>query len=308
MKITRREFAKELSGLGVGGMLAFAGCSPQEKEKALAETQPDDRSTVGQARLRRLGKTGLVLSSVGFGAQRTRDADLIRYALDQGMNHIETAWGYGFGRPGNSCECIGKAIAGRRDSVCLAVAYEAAAPPTSKAWLANQFDQTLRDLGTDHIDVFLWHHPGGTVNNRELTLKESQALVAAGDRVDLMLKWKAEGKIRWCGVTTHSEQPEWLKFMIDAGLYDVAVVAFNYQSPKGIGRAMEEASRKGIGLIAMKTQSPNYLDGEATIGNAPDHRKALSWVLSKDYVTAAIPGMTTRSQVDLNLEIMRSTA
>ena len=55
----------------------------------------------------------------------------------------------------------------------------------------------------------------------------------------------------------------------------------------------------------MKTQSPNYLQ-TATIGDAPDHRKALSWVLSKDYITAAIPGMTTRNQVDLNLQTMHS--
>ena len=302
MKIRRREFTRKVAGLGVGGMLAFAGYGQTEEER------PNKRSTGGQTHLRRLGKTGLVLSSVGFGAQRTRDADLIRYALDQGMTHIETAWSYGFGRPGNSCECIGKAIAGRRDSVCLAVAYEAAPPPTSKAWLSNQFEQTLRDLATDHIDVFLWHHPGGMVKNHELTLRESQALVAAGERVDLMLKWKKEGKIRWCGVTTHSEQPEWLKFVVASELYDVALVAFNYKSPKGVAEAMQAASQKGIGLIAMKTQSPNYLDGEATIGNAPDHREALKWVLSKHYITAAIPGMTTRSQVDLNLKTMGSTA
>jgi len=305
MKITRREFTKELCGLGVGGMLAAAGYASPEEKKSLSETRGDKRSTLGQMKLRRLGKTDLMLSSVGFGAQRTRDADLIRYALDQGMTHIETAWGYGFGRPGNSCECIGKAIAGRRDSVCLAVAYEAAAPPTSKAWLPNQFEQTLRDLGTDRIDVFLWHHPGGgSINNSQLTVEQSQALIAAGERTDLMLKWKKEGKIRWCGVTTHSEQPQWLSFVVASGLYDVAVVAFNYKSPMAVAQAMQEASQKGIGLIAMKTQSPNYLDGEATIGNAPDHREALKWVLSKDYITAAIPGMTTRSQVDLNLKTM----
>jgi len=309
MKITRREFTKKLGGLGIGGMIALEGYSSGAEEKALSETPPDKRSTAGQTKLRRLGKTGLMLSSVGFGAQRTRDADLVRYALDQGMNHIETAWSYGFGRPGNSCECIGKAIAGRRDSVCLAVAYSTEASPTSKAWLPNQFEQTLRDLGTDHIEVFLWHHPGGgSINNSQLTLQQSQALVAAGERVDLMLKWKKEGKIRWCGVTAHSEQVEWLKFVAESKLYDVAVVAFNYNSTTAVAQAMQETSRAGVGLIAMKTQSPNYVDGEAQIGNAPDHRQALSWVLAKDYVTAAIPGMTTRSQVDLNLKTMSSMA
>ena len=308
MKLTRREFTKKLGGLGVVGLLGLEARGSQETEKPLSETPHEKPGAVGQPRLRRLGRTGLMLSAVGFGAQRTRDADLIRYALDQGMTHIETAWSYGFGRPGNSAECIGKAIAGRRDSVCLAVAYEAAPPPTSKVWLPHQFEQTLRDLGTDHIDIFLWHHPGGTVNNHELTLSESQALVAAGERVDLMLKWKKEGKLRWCGVTTHGEQTQWLKFVAESGLYDVAVVAFNYQSPKAVAAAMQAAAHQGIGLIAMKTQSPNYLEGEAAIGSAPDHRAALKWVLTRDYLTAAIPGMTTRSQVDLNLQTMGSTA
>ena len=120
-----------------------------------------------------------------------------------------------------------------------------------------------------------------------------------------MRKWKAEGKIRWCGVTCHDEQVEWLKFVVASGIYRVAIVAFNYNSRKQIGDAMRDASRKGIGLVAMKTQSPNYLK-TATIGDAPDHRKALDWVLSKDYITAAIPGMTTRNQVDLNVQTMHS--
>lgn len=290
-------------------MLAFGGGRLAGEEKAISGTGPEKQSAVGQTKLRRLGKTGLMLSPVGIGAQRTRDADLIRYALDHGMNHIETAWSYGFGRPGNSCECIGKAIAGRRDSVCLAVAYEAAPRPESKAWLANQFEQTLRDLGTDRIDIFLWHDQSGQImNNHQTTFKENQALVADGDRVDLMLQWKRAGKIRFCGLTTHFEQPECLRFAQQSQHYDVAVVAFNYKSPAAIAKALQEASQKGIGLIAMKTQSPNYLNGEATIGDAPDHRAALSWVLSKDYITAAIPGMTTRSQVDLNVKIMNSMA
>ena len=248
-----------------------------------------------------------MLSPLGFGAQHTRDADLLRGALDRGVNLIETAFAYGFGKAGNSCECIGKALAGKRDLVCLAVAYQAEPKPTSKIWVANQFEQTLRDLKTDHIDVFLWHHPGGgSINKSEMSLAESQALVAAGERVDLMLKWKQQGKLRWCGITTHSEQAEWLDFVAGSKLYDVAVVGFNYKSSSSIVRAMEEASRKGVGLICMKTQSPDYSDGEHKIGGAPDHRKALRWVLSRHYVTAAIPGMTEPGHLDLNLQTWAS--
>ena len=164
MNITRRKFAKTLGGASLGGLLALGGCSPQgETKPGIGAGQP---SANAQPDLRRLGRTGLLLSRVGFGAQHTRDPDLIRYALDRGINHIETAWAYGFGRPGNSCECVGKAIAGRRDSVCLAVAYSVDPVVTKRAEVASQFDQTLRDLGTDHIEVFLWHHPGGgSINN-----------------------------------------------------------------------------------------------------------------------------------------------
>ena len=293
-QITRREFSKKLGQIGLGmGAIALTGCGPHAG---------------GQTKLRKLGRTDLVLSPLGFGAHHTRDAELIRSALDRGVNLIETAFAYGFGKAGSSCQCIGKAIAGKRDSVCLAVAYQAEPKPTSKIWIANQFEQTLRDLGTDHIDIFLWHHPGGgSINNSELTLKESQALVAEGERVELMLKWKQEGKFRWCGITTHSEQPEWLKFVAESKLYDVAVVGFNYKSSGAIVKAMADAAHKGVGLICMKTQSPAYFEGEHRIGSAPDHQKALNWVLSKPFVTAAIPGMTARTQVEMNLKTMTST-
>ena len=188
-RITRRTFTRQLGRIGVGmGALALTGCGPRSGE---------------HAKRRKLGRTDLVLSPLGFGAQHTRDSDLIRHALDQGVNLIETAFAYGFGKAGNSCQCIGKAIAGKRDSVCLAV-------------------------------------------------------------------------------------------------------AFHYKSPRAIVKAMEQAALKGVGLICMKTQSPDYSDGEHKIGGAPDHRKALDWVISRPYVTAAIPGMTERSQLALNVQTLAS--
>lgn len=298
-QITRRDFTRRLGRLGIGAsVLGLAGCGAREQGKTGQAAGP-----------RKLGRTDIVISPLGFGAQHTRDANLIRAALDHGVNLVETAFAYGFGKAGNSCQCVGKAIAGKRDSVCVAVAFQAEPKPTSKIGVVKQFEQTLRDLQTDHIDVFLWHHPGGgSINHSELSLSDSKALVADGERVDLMLKWKQEGKLRWCGITTHSEQRDWLKFVADSKVYDVAVVGFNYSSSGRVIKAMEDASRKGVGLICMKTQSPDYAEGEHKIGGAPDHRKALNWVLSKDYVTAAIPGMSQRSQLDLNVQTLAALA
>jgi predicted aldo/keto reductase-like oxidoreductase len=279
MKINRRNFLKIIAGAGFG--VIATGCT-KNSQKPTKEIW-----------LRQLGRTDLQLTPVGFGAQHTRDNNLIRYAIDQGINHIETAWGYGFGQPGNSCESIGKALGGLRDKVYLFVAYFGGAPRTSNGWVGNQFEQTLRDLATDYVDVFLWHQP------------DSIEKITRGEHIDQMEKWKSEGKIRWCGITAHENQDIYLKHLAESSIYDVAVVAFNYNSPPGLIQSLEEAAHKGVGIVAMKTQSPNYNLPQHTIGDAPNHREALSWVLSKNYVAAAIPGMTTKEQVDMNVQIMK---
>jgi predicted aldo/keto reductase-like oxidoreductase len=280
MKMKRRKFFKIAAGTGIGAIVT--GCAK------------DGQKPAGRVSLRQLGRTDIQITPVGFGAQHTRDSDLIRYAIDRGVNYIETAWGYGFGKPGNSPEAVGKAISGIRDKVYLFVAYTGKARPTSKGWVANQFEQTLRDLGTDYIDVFLWHQPE--------TIEE----ITKGEHIDIMQKWKSEGKIRFCGVTSHENQEIFLKYLEESSLYDIAVVAFNYNSSEELAQSIKEATQKGVGIIAMKTQSPNYNLPPHTLGDAPDHRKALSWVLSKDYVAGAIPGMTTKEQVDMNVQVMKN--
>ena len=271
---------KVLAGTGIGAIVT--GCTKNSEK--LTKEMP----------LRQLGRTDLQLTPVGFGAQHTRDSELIRYAIDQGINYIETAWAYGFGKPGNRCESIGKAISGIRDNVYLFVAYTAKALRTSKAWVDNQFEQTLRDLATDNIDVFLWHQP------------DSIEEITKGEHIELVEKWKSDGKIRWCGITAHENQEVYLKHLTESSLYDIAVVAFNSNSSPELVQSIKEAAQKGVGIIAMKTQSPNYKLPPHTIGDSPDHRKALSWVLSKNYVVGAVPGMTSKEQVDINVQVMKN--
>ena len=226
---------KIAAGTGVGAMTT--GCT--QYSQRLADGIP----------LRRLGRTDLRLTSVGYGAQHTTDSELIRYAIDQGINYIETAWGYGFGRPGNSAESVGKAISGVRDNVHLFVAYTAKPSPTSKAWVGNQFEQTLRDLATDYIDVFLWHQP------------ETIDQITKGEHIDFMTKCKSEGKIGWCGITAHENQDVFLKHLAESSLYDVAVVAFNSNSPPELAQSMREAVQKGVVLTS--ACSPDVPQGAA---------------------------------------------
>jgi predicted aldo/keto reductase-like oxidoreductase len=279
MKIKRRKFMKVVAGIGLG--------------TTVTGLTKDSKKLTKEIPLRKLGRTDLQITPIGYGAQHTRDSKLIRHAIDQGINYIETAWGYGFGQPGNSSESIGKAIRGVRDNVYLFVEYVVRAPHKREG-VDKQFEQTLHDLNTDYIDVFLWHQP------------DSIEEITKGEHVDIMKKWKSEGKIRWCGITAHENQQVYLKHLAESSLYDVAVVAFNFNSSPELVQSIKEAAQKGVGIIAMKTQSPDYNIPPHKIGDSPDHRKALCWVLSKNYVVGAIPGMTTKEQVDMNVQVMKN--
>ena len=79
---------KVVAGMGVGAIVTGFTKDGQKLTKGIP--------------LRQLGRTDLQITPVGYGAQHTRDSKLIRYAIDQGINYIETAWGYWFGKPCNS--------------------------------------------------------------------------------------------------------------------------------------------------------------------------------------------------------------
>lgn len=134
-------------------------------------------------RTRPLGSTGLRVSAVCLGtatfgvAPNEADAtDLVRHALDLGVNFIDTASSYGnqarFDRPGAppsstrraAEELVGAAIRGRRDDVVLSTKVgEPVGPRTtdrglSRVHITRQLDESLRRLQTDRVDILHAHH------------------------------------------------------------------------------------------------------------------------------------------------------
>jgi aryl-alcohol dehydrogenase-like predicted oxidoreductase len=157
---------------------------------------------------RRLGRNGPEISTVGFGAWaaggpwfngwgKQDDEDsiaAIRRSLDLGMNWIDTAPVYGYG---HSEEVAGRAVAGRpRDSFflftkCGRVANEGK-PPTSDLRpesIRSECEESLRRLGTDHIDLYQIHWPD---NDTGTPIEDSWAVMAA---------LQDQGKVRWIGVS-----------------------------------------------------------------------------------------------------------
>jgi aryl-alcohol dehydrogenase-like predicted oxidoreductase len=143
---------------------------------------------------RRLGNSGLPVSVVGIGCNNFGgriDADqaeeVVRAALDEGVNLFDTADNYG--RPGRwSEELLGAALAGRRDEAFIATKfggdprgqfgrdYDARG---SRWYIARDVEQSLRRLRTDHIDLYQIHVPDRLTPIEE-TLAALDDLVHAG--------------------------------------------------------------------------------------------------------------------------------
>ncbi len=151
-------------------------------------------------RYRSLGTTGvkvspLCLGAMMFGAMGNRDHDecvrIIQTALDAGLNFIDTADVYS---AGESETIVGKALAGRRDDVVLATKFHGGMGTdpnhqgNSRRWIVTEVENSLRRLGTDHIDLYQVHRP-------EPGTDIDDTLSALSDLVH-------QGKVRYLGSST----------------------------------------------------------------------------------------------------------
>ena len=131
---------------------------------------------------RAFGRTGVQVPVIGQGTwnvgddpeAEAREVRTLRAGLDLGLRHIDTAEMYGDGR---SEQVVGRAIAGRRDEVFLVT--KVLPSNASHQGTIRACERSLRRLGTDRLDLYLLHWPGGDHPIVE-TMGALEALVAAG--------------------------------------------------------------------------------------------------------------------------------
>jgi len=243
---------------------------------------------------RELGSTGCKVSEVGFGCMNMRDPEMVRAAIDYGINYIDTAWVYMKGR---NEEVVGEALKGRRDKVFL----------TSKAITKNagelrgQMETSLKRLQTDHVDLMLFH----VINSRDQVL--------GGEYIKVFDKAKRDGLCRFVGVSTHANQAEVLDAAIESDFWEAALVGYNYFSPASVKPAIERARKAGIGIIGMKnllnpaTNPWTELDDIREDGMKESMSAAqalIKWVLDDPFVDTTIPGITSFEQLAADVAVM----
>ena len=282
IRSSRREF------LSAGLMLPVAGAAanldflnPEKSEPKIAKTPKLD--------YRILGKTGLKVTTVGFGCMITSDPSVITRAADLGITYFDTARGY---QHGNNERMVAAALGSKRKDIILSTK----SPTDNKAGLLKDLDTSLAELKTDYIDIWYLH------------AKDTPAAIH-DDMIEAQQIAKQQGKIRFAGMSTHA-LPKMTEWTVDKKAFDVVLTVYNFTMDPKSDEAIAAVAKTGTGIVAMKIMA----------GGARAHRpgeqvdprmqregamlSALKWVLHKPNIHTTIPSMTDMDQLDENLRAM----
>src|SRR5207302_4869732 len=221
---------------------------------------------------RTLGRTGLSVSEIGYGAwgisgsgwigaQDEESLQALQRAIDLGVNFIDTALAYG---EGHSERLIGQVL---RNNLNTRIIVATKIPPKNGKWPARAgvpveeafpglyiqecTEQSLRNLGTETLDIEQFH-----VWNDEW--------VGQGDWAETIQQLKEQGKIRFFGISINDHQPDNALRLIETGLVDTVQVIYNIfdQSPEDT--LFPACQRHHIGVIVRVALDEGGLTGTLT--------------------------------------------
>jgi aryl-alcohol dehydrogenase-like predicted oxidoreductase len=160
---------------------------------------------------RTLGRTGLKITIVSFGAMLTPESEVMKIAFDHGVNYVDTARRY---MGGKNEEIVARALKGKRDKVY--VATKIAPASRSKEAIFKDVETSLRALETDYVDIIQLHN----VTGREDRIFNPEIR-------ETLVRLKEQGKVRFFGVTSHTNEAEVLNALADDKdrFFDTALVS-----------------------------------------------------------------------------------
>jgi aryl-alcohol dehydrogenase-like predicted oxidoreductase len=292
MKISRKQFLKNtlLTTLGIGFIPKLFGMIAQPKSSLS---------------LRKLGNTGIEVTSLGFGASRTQEPSVLKAAINNGITFLDTGRSYAHGE--NEI-MIGNVLKGIREQFVIQSKMKvdlengSASPDQIRDQMESSLNKSLKALQTDYIDIILLHgiRDKDYLNNE--TIKK------------VFREMKKRGLIRACGFSSHTNHVSLLKVANKDHFFDVIMVPFN---PFGgfkhslsdwstswdqevLIAEMKKAHEHGTGIVAMKTCS----GGKYAFRNEtqPTFPGAVQWVLSHDFVDTTAVAMANFDQIDAHVK------
>lgn len=225
-------------------------------------------------RYRELGRSGLSVSEIGYGAWgigasnwvgATEDESVraLHRAVDLGVNFIDTARGYG------ESERIVGAVVRERAAAGDEILVATKVPPKNRQWPApdgvaaadaypgdhirTSLDTSLRASGLDHFDVLQFH-------------VWSDEWVGSGDWLETVADLKAQGKIRLFGVSINDHQPENALALIRSGVVDTVQVIYNVFDQAPAEALFPACEEHGVGVIVRVALDEGGLTGRIAPG------------------------------------------
>jgi len=269
------------------------------------------------------GKTGLQVSTLGFGCMRfpvigndnsrideEQAMEMIHYAIDQGVNYFDTAYPYhafDFSKGGASEPFLGKALKnGYRDKVYIATKLP--------CWLVESpedmdrfLDEQLKRLDSGSIDFYLLH---------ALDRISWKKLLQFGV-LDFLNRAIAEGKIRYAGFSYHDEVGLF-KEIVDAYDWTFCQIQYNYldEEFQAGKEGLKYAAEKGLAVVAMEPlRGGTLVNGlppaawklmEQAVPERTAVEWALQWLWRQPEVTMVLSGMSHLDHVKENVQLARN--
>jgi len=217
---------------------------------------------------RKLGRTGLQVSEIGFGAwaiggswgpqDEKESVKALHKALDLGVNFIDTAAVYGGGK---SEKIIAEVLKERKEEIIVATKTPPAPgpwPPSpycdmekrfSEEYLRKNIEKRLRFLQTDCIDILQLHTWTRAWNKNPLPLIT-------------LNKLKEEGKIRFIGVSTPEDDQNCVIDLMRQGYIDTVQVIYNIFEQEAAAELLPEAIKNDVGIIVRVVFDEGVLTGK----------------------------------------------
>jgi len=264
---------------------------------------------------RKFGEIGWKPSALGFGAMRLpyegddrgkikedEAIEMIRWAIDNGLNYIDTAWPY---HDGNSEELVGKALKdGYREKVKVATklpSWDVEDPDDPDEILEKQLER----LDVKKIDFYLLH----ALSRKHWDNYQSLEI----DIFDWMKEKRKEGKIDHLGFSFHDDL-DTFKEIVDTYDWDFCQIQYNYldQEFQAGKEGLKYAADKGLGVVIMEPLRGGKLAKEPPesikkIWNESEEDRepvewALKWLWNQPEVSLVLSGMSGLEQVKENVQ------